>query len=33
VHDDTGAERKSDEVGHGVCRWEVEWRVGEVGGL
>ena len=33
VHDDAGAEGKRDEVRHGVGGWEVERRVGEVGGL
>jgi hypothetical protein len=33
VDDDAGAEGEGDEVGHGVGGGEVEWRVGEVGGL
>lgn len=33
MDDDTGAEGKGDEVSDGVGGWEVERRVGEVGGL
>jgi len=33
MDDDAGAEGKGDEVGDGVGGWEVEGRVGEVGGL